>query len=294
MPCHRLLVGLRANRPPVGLRPRCGSKQERAFDPPSGLPAGALPIGQSQWRFIVFVIGIDPHKGSHTAAVLDRDEQLVGELRVRASSCSLRRRVAGRWRRGSSRRCWAIEGATGTGVLLAQQLVAAGETVLDVPPTLFSSGSPARQCTRRQDRRPRRPLRHSGRVAPLAVTSRGARGSLGGAATAHFRRSSSANHLQTNAPAPLGIRLTVTVIAHGEKYPKLLVSGTQFDSASSAITAGVGLLTRRFRVRVSGGPRSRCRWPAGHERRRSPGRPAGSADGYAVDELCDLVGSVAA
>ena len=33
-------------------------------------------------------------------------------------------------------RCWAIEGATGTGALLAQQLVAVGETVLDVPPTL--------------------------------------------------------------------------------------------------------------------------------------------------------------
>jgi transposase len=33
-------------------------------------------------------------------------------------------------------RVWAVEGATGTGALLAQQLVAAGEEVLDVPPTL--------------------------------------------------------------------------------------------------------------------------------------------------------------
>jgi hypothetical protein len=32
----------------------------------------------------VFIIGVDPHKGSHTAAVLDRDEQFVGEIRVRA------------------------------------------------------------------------------------------------------------------------------------------------------------------------------------------------------------------
>ena len=31
---------------------------------------------------------------------------------------------------------WATEGATGTGALLAQQLAAAGEQVLDVPPTL--------------------------------------------------------------------------------------------------------------------------------------------------------------
>ena len=37
-------------------------------------------------RSIVFVIGIDPHKGSHTAAVLDGGEQLVGELRVERGS----------------------------------------------------------------------------------------------------------------------------------------------------------------------------------------------------------------
>lgn len=33
-------------------------------------------------------------------------------------------------------RTWAIESATGLGRLLAQQLVAAGESVVDVPPTL--------------------------------------------------------------------------------------------------------------------------------------------------------------
>jgi hypothetical protein len=33
----------------------------------------------------VFVIGIDPHKGSHTAAVLDERERLLSEVRVRAS-----------------------------------------------------------------------------------------------------------------------------------------------------------------------------------------------------------------
>jgi transposase len=82
----------------------------------------------------VFVIGIDPHKGSHSAVVLDQDEQLVGELRVRAGRRQREELVvfASRF----EPRCWAIEGATGTGALLAQQLVAAGETVLDVPPTL--------------------------------------------------------------------------------------------------------------------------------------------------------------
>jgi len=82
----------------------------------------------------VFVIGIDPHKGSHTAAVLDEHETLVCEVRVRAS-----RRQGDELLRFAERfepRCWAIEGATGTGALLAQQLVAVGEVVFDVPPTL--------------------------------------------------------------------------------------------------------------------------------------------------------------
>ena len=82
----------------------------------------------------MFVIGIDPHKGSHSAAVLDQDEQLVGELRVRAGRRQRDELVAFAAR--FEPRCWAIEGATGTGALLAQQLVAVGETVLDVPPTL--------------------------------------------------------------------------------------------------------------------------------------------------------------
>lgn len=82
----------------------------------------------------MFVIGIDPHKGSHSAAVLDESEQLVGELRVRAGRRQRDELVAFAAR--FEPRCWAIEGASGTGALLAQQLVAAGELVLDVPPTL--------------------------------------------------------------------------------------------------------------------------------------------------------------
>lgn len=82
----------------------------------------------------MFVIGVDPHKGSHTAAALDRDERIVGELRVRADRSQHQRLLA--WAEEFSPRTWAVEGATGTGALLAQQLVAAGEIVLDVPPTL--------------------------------------------------------------------------------------------------------------------------------------------------------------
>jgi transposase len=80
------------------------------------------------------MIGIDPHKGSHTAFVIDAREKPLGRLRVRASS----RQVDGllKWADTWPRRTWAVEGARGLGNLLAQQLIAAGERVLDVPPKL--------------------------------------------------------------------------------------------------------------------------------------------------------------
>jgi transposase len=42
----------------------------------------------------------------------------------------------GTWAQAWPQRTWAVEGAGGVGHLLAQQLVAAGERVLDVPPKL--------------------------------------------------------------------------------------------------------------------------------------------------------------
>ena len=82
----------------------------------------------------MFIIGIDPHKGSHTAVAIDGDERFVGELLVRADRRQRERLL--RWAAEFEPRLWAVEGATGTGALLAQQLVGAGETVLDVPPAL--------------------------------------------------------------------------------------------------------------------------------------------------------------
>jgi transposase len=82
----------------------------------------------------VFIIGIDPHKGSHTAAVIDRDEQIVGEVSVIADRRQRARLLA--WAAPFAPRVWAVEGANGHGALLAQQLVSSGETVVDVPAAL--------------------------------------------------------------------------------------------------------------------------------------------------------------
>jgi len=82
------------------------------------------------------MIGVDPHKGSHTAVVIGGAEQSLGRLRVDASAGQASELVA--WAAEWPERTWAVEGAAGLGRLLAQQLVAAGERVLDVPPKLAS------------------------------------------------------------------------------------------------------------------------------------------------------------
>ena len=80
------------------------------------------------------MIGVDPHKGSHTAVVIDQGEMALDQVRVRACAAQAERLLA--WAAPWPERTWAVEGAGGLGHLLAQQLVAAGERVLDVQPKL--------------------------------------------------------------------------------------------------------------------------------------------------------------
>ena len=80
------------------------------------------------------MIGVDPHKASHTAVAISAAEEPLGELRVRACVAQAERLLA--WAAAWPQRTWAVEGAGGTGHLLAQQLLSAGERVLDVQPKL--------------------------------------------------------------------------------------------------------------------------------------------------------------
>jgi transposase len=80
------------------------------------------------------VIGIDPHKRSHTAVVLDQDEEIAAQLRVAADRRQTDRLLA--WANEWPTRIWAIENVNGLGRLLSQQLVLAGEQVVDVPASL--------------------------------------------------------------------------------------------------------------------------------------------------------------
>jgi transposase len=80
------------------------------------------------------MIGVDPHKSSRTAVVIDGAEKVLGQVRIRASVAQAERLLA--WAAAWPERTWAVEGARGMGHLLAQQLLAAGEPVLDVQPKL--------------------------------------------------------------------------------------------------------------------------------------------------------------
>ena len=80
------------------------------------------------------MIGVDPHKASHTAVAIDAAEAPLGTVRIRASASQASKLVE--WAADWPERTWAVEGAGGLGHLLAQQLVAAGELVIEVQPKL--------------------------------------------------------------------------------------------------------------------------------------------------------------
>ncbi len=82
------------------------------------------------------MIGIDPHKATHTAVAIDDDENVIDEFTLESSSIQAERLCD--WAEGLGKREWAVESANGLGYLIARQLVAVGETVFDVPPVLAS------------------------------------------------------------------------------------------------------------------------------------------------------------
>lgn len=80
------------------------------------------------------IIGVDPHKASHTATAVDPTTNTpAASLRIDASLAGYRQ--LRRWANQFDERRWAIEGARGLGRHLAQWLVARDEDVVDVPST---------------------------------------------------------------------------------------------------------------------------------------------------------------
>lgn len=82
----------------------------------------------------MILIGIDPHKSSHTAVAVDAAGQRVAQRRFVVNAGTFGQLM--RWCQQWPERRFAVEGARGLGRTLAQQLAAAGESVVDVPSTL--------------------------------------------------------------------------------------------------------------------------------------------------------------
>ncbi|MFI9536922.1 IS110 family transposase [Nocardia fusca] len=81
----------------------------------------------------MMLIGIDPHKSSHTATGIDPTTNSdLGSVRIDVSFAGYRKLLA--WARQWPERQWAVENAEGLGHHLALWLVAMGEMVVDVAP----------------------------------------------------------------------------------------------------------------------------------------------------------------
>jgi transposase len=82
----------------------------------------------------MIMIGVDPHKSTHTAtALVEASHQPVESLRIEATLDDYRKLL--RWAKRFEQRRWAMENAHGLGRHLTQWLIARGEQVVDVPPT---------------------------------------------------------------------------------------------------------------------------------------------------------------
>lgn len=87
------------------------------------------------------VIGIDPHKRSHTAVAVDEASRKLGQLTVNADDEGFLRLWAWAGRFGSEQRCsvrWAVEDGRGVAGRLARALIGQGAPLVWVPPKLMA------------------------------------------------------------------------------------------------------------------------------------------------------------
>jgi transposase len=77
------------------------------------------------------VIGVDTHRDSHAAAILDRNGGLVAQLEVPSSQAGYATLLGFVTEHAPGRRCWALEGTGCYGAGLASFLTAQGEWVVE-------------------------------------------------------------------------------------------------------------------------------------------------------------------
>jgi hypothetical protein len=92
------------------------------------------------------IIGIDPHKATHTAVAIDGDEQPIARLDVTADRCQTQRLLA--WAAPFDERLWAIESAAGLRCCRWHT-----ESHLELPMRPKEAGSVRALTLRRRDQR---------------------------------------------------------------------------------------------------------------------------------------------
>src|ERR1035437_2766455 len=83
---------------------------------------------------MTIIIGIDPHKATHTAVAIGSDESELATVTIRATRQQTDKLLS--WAEPFEERTWAIESAGGLGYLLAQQLVGPANRSSTCPPPL--------------------------------------------------------------------------------------------------------------------------------------------------------------
>ena len=78
------------------------------------------------------VIGVDTHRDSHTAAILDRNGGLIAELEVPSNQAGYEQLLDSVAQRAPRCRCWALEGTGCYGAGLASFLLDRGEWVTEI------------------------------------------------------------------------------------------------------------------------------------------------------------------
>nr|WP_251014604.1 IS110 family transposase [Rhodococcus qingshengii] len=100
----------------------------------SDCPPRIPPSQQRREPSSIIVIGIDPHKSSHTATAVDPVTNTdLGSIRIDATLTDYKTLIA--WAKTWPKRQWAVENAEGLGHHLAQWMLVRGEVVVDVSAT---------------------------------------------------------------------------------------------------------------------------------------------------------------
>jgi hypothetical protein len=170
------------------------------------------------------VIGMDPHKRSVTIEVMTSDGVVVGKGRFgtdRDGHEAMLRHVKA-W----PDRVWAIEGCQGIGRHVANRLLAAGESVVDVPPKLSAR---ARVFATGQGRKTDATDAHS--VAPASAG--GAGGGVDWALVAAFRKRAS-----DQLSAALGQERAFLSVAKRREQGRVIIEELVRLEAAEQVTAG--------------------------------------------------------